>query len=107
MTRPDDFTEADVAGCDAEMDRLAAEQRAGQFTEYGRIPEFLFSDPGFREVWYSGYWLGRKLEAAGCSVAERKRVCFLHGRLSLGSDPWYIATELLARWLEETQGDRN
>lgn len=96
MPRPADVTEELIAFCDDEMRRYRRKRDAGAPLPF--IPDAMLDDPACWEIWYAGCWLGRHLEAAGCSLPERKAICHEHGSQSFDECTWAVAERMLATY---------
>jgi hypothetical protein len=102
MPRPPDFTDIDQAFCDAEMANFKnVRQRAPHLLRPRdrALPLEMLDSPRGRELWYAGYWLGRKLEALGLPEGTWRTVCRGNGREAWkDDDPWPRTLRTLAEW---------
>jgi hypothetical protein len=68
------------------------------FAETDALPEVLKGGenrPFFLELWISGSWLRDTLLEHECPEALSGQICFAHGQLSMGRDPWDVVDYLL------------
>lgn len=101
MPRPNDFTDTMKQECDAEMARYCKQQRSNPASVEYRLPEPLFSIPHFRETWYCGTWLDRKLAAVGVPRHQISDICFANGqKCAMAVDPWVPTTRTLAAFMD-------
>lgn len=102
MPAPADVTPEFLAGCDREMERFRAEQRAGRYPAGQPVPDVLFEVQGFRMTWVCGVWLHKKLLEAGATDEEAGKACFANGQRLFGAaDPWAPTVRALSRWLAD------
>ena len=102
MPRPPDFTDLDRQFCDAEMENFKNARRRAPHLLRPRdraLPLEMLDSPKGRELWYAGYWLGKKLEALGLSEPEWRRICRENGRDAYkDADPWPRTLRTLTEW---------
>jgi hypothetical protein len=106
MNRPSDFDEQARRTADAEIADLRERQRRGEIDRDKMLPDFMFDLPHFREAYYCGWWMERKLRAEGVSDERIESICFANGqKCAMSADPWVPTVQTWERWLRERTHD--
>jgi len=87
--RPPELTPEVIALCRLEFEQSSAVP-PGWTT--GLLGDVLW------EVWLSGYWLRNQLVERGAPEKMAQDICFAHGQMSVGRDPWLVTKELLKQF---------
>jgi hypothetical protein len=86
MPRPDFITDSDI-------------ERWTMMLDYEtRMPKAAFESMGFKEMCFSGMWLGEELEKLGCPELLVVRILFTAGKLSFGRDAWEVSIMVLEKY---------
>jgi|GEM_PF-5244547 len=87
--RPDDMTPEFLAQCEQAFDQSA------------EVPPYAKRGPvrtQMLEIFTASTWLLGNLIDIGCPEALAQQICFSHGQLCLGRDPWDVADNLLGNY---------